>query len=136
VVVLGGAGALALIFHDRTLWLIGASPQATSSVQAHWDYARVVIPPSIWATAMALAVPASAVLAVPRRFGVALLAGWIGGGAAFVYFHFQWITNEYGGHLDPTPIITFGFTLLALVVVTVLLARADPASRVEPRTRG
>jgi hypothetical protein len=136
VVVLGGAGALALIFHDRTLWLIGASPQATNWVQAHWDYARVVIPPSIWATAMALAVPTSAVLAVPRRFGVALLAGWIGGGAAFVYFHFQWITNEWGGDLDNTPIITFGFTLLALLVVTVLLARADPASRVEPRTQG
>src|SRR6266704_3083394 len=43
-----------------------------------FDFARSS-GPVIWATAMAFVVPASAAVAVPRRFGVALLAGWIGG---------------------------------------------------------
>jgi hypothetical protein len=128
VVVLGGAGALALVFYDHELWAV------PGEIHGHWDHAVVLLAPSIWATALALAVPALAVLALPRRFGVALLAGWLAGGAAFFSFHFQWVTHEYGG-LDSTPIIMFGVTLLALLVVTVLFARAEPSSQVEHTTR-
>src|SRR5262249_24987803 len=65
VIVLGGAGALALVFYDQQLWAL------PGDIHGHWDHAVVVLPPSIWATALAVALPACAVLAVPRRFGVA-----------------------------------------------------------------
>ena len=90
--------------------------------------------PSIWATVMALVVPACAAVAVPRRFGVALLAGWIAGAAAFFRFHYLWDRYQEGGNIGSNPIITFGLTLLALLVVTILFARAAPRSQVERTT--
>ncbi len=122
VVLLGGAGALALLFHDQNLWRIP------------WPPNRWLVAPSIWATVMALVVPACAAVAVPRLFGVALLAGWIGGSAAIFRFHYLWDRYQYGGHIGANPIITFGFTLLALLVVSVIFARAAPKSQVERAT--
>jgi hypothetical protein len=80
--------------------------------------------PTIWTTAMALVVPACATLAVPRQFGVALLAGWIGCGAAVVAY-----TSEFVPGL-------FGFTLLALLVVIVPFARTTPTSQIEQTSQG
>jgi TIR domain len=124
VIILGCAGALALIFHDRYLW------HPWTAVD-RWHAA-----PSIWMTVMAAAVPAYAVMSVPRRFAVALLAGWIAGSAAFLGFQYIWDHNEYGALIRISPIITFGLTLLALLVVTVLFARATPRSQVEHTTPG
>ncbi len=80
--LLGAAGALALVFHDYYLWRIA------------WPENRWLVVSSIWATAMALVVPACASVAVPRRFGVALLAGWIGGCAASS-LHYLWTRDQY-----------------------------------------
>jgi len=118
VALLGGAGALALLFHDKNLWYVDS--------QYRW-YAV----PSIWVSVLALAVPACAAVAVPRRFGVALLAGWIAGGADLFGVLYLWDRYQENGAYGTTAIITFGFTLLALVAVTVLFARAAPDSEAE-----
>jgi TIR domain len=122
VALLGAASALALIFHDQNLWHINWPP-------SHW-----LVVSSIWATVMALVVPVCAAVAVPRQFGVALLAGWIGGGAALFRFHYVWTRYQYGGQTGSNPIITFGFMLLALLIVAVLFARTAPRSQVERTT--
>jgi hypothetical protein len=67
--------------------------------------------PLIWASAMALVMPTAAATAMPRQFGVALLVGWIGYGAAVVSFS----TGFQSG--------LFGYTLLALVAVITPFAR-------------
>ena len=129
VALLGVAGALALVFHDQ-----GLSSEALSRLVA----------PSIVATVMALVIPVCATLVMPRRFAVSLLIGWVGVGTAlFVYYHVLLDAVRSGGtHTRGGPIIVFGVTLLALLIVTVLLAfaasrsRADPTSQVEPTTRG
>lgn len=79
--------------------------------------------PLIWTSAMALVMPAAAAVAVPRRFGVALLAGWIGCGAAVVDF----FTGFQGS--------VFGYTLLALLVVIIPFARTAPTSKNKRTTR-
>lgn len=79
--------------------------------------------PLIWAAVMALVVPAAAAVALPRPFGVALLAGWICDGASLAAFY----TGLPGG--------VFGFTLLALVVLIIPFARAAPPSSVKRTAR-
>jgi hypothetical protein len=90
-------------------------------------------------TVMALVVPVCAAVAVPRRFAVALLAGWVGGGAAVSVYYFAAVVkelNKNGYDLGRGVIITFGATLLALVVVAVLLDRSASASPVEHAAGG
>jgi hypothetical protein len=79
--------------------------------------------PLIWVSAMALIAPAAAAVAVPRQFGLALLAGWIGCGVAVVTFYtgFQ--------------VSLFGYTLLALLAVIIPFARAaTPESKVSKQS--
>lgn len=80
--------------------------------------------PLIWAAVMALVVPAAAAVALPRQFGVALLAGWICDGASLVAFYI----GPPGG--------VFGFTLLALVVLIIPFARAARPSSAKRTARG
>jgi hypothetical protein len=68
--------------------------------------------PLVGLTAVALVVPSCAAVAVPRRFGVALLAGWIGAAAALLII----ITTAFGAAL-------LGCTLLAFLVVIIPFAR-------------
>jgi hypothetical protein len=124
VALLGVAGALALLFHDRSLW------------NPTWPPNRWYAAPSIWMTIMAAVVPACAAVAVPRRFGVGLLAGWIAGGAGFFGFHYTWDRYQESGNIGRTPIITFGFTLLALLIATVLFARTKSSAQVQHTTQG
>jgi TIR domain len=119
VALFGAAGALALLFNDRNLW------------HTSWLPDRWYVVPSIWMTAVALVVPACAGVVVPRRLGIALLAGWIGGASALFSFNYLWDRYQESGTGDTNPIIVFGFTLLALVVMAVLFARAAPSSQVE-----
>ena len=80
--------------------------------------------PLIWAAAMALVVPAAAALALPRRFGTALLAGWICDGASMVAF--------YTG----LPVGVFGFALFALAILIIPFAGVAQPPGVKRRARG
>jgi hypothetical protein len=116
VVLLGAAGSLALVLHVQRLSEIGP--------KAYW------IAPSVWLTVVALVVPAVAAVATPRRFGAFLLAGWVGGAAAlfvaYLSFADEKLSND-GFDIGRTPILLFGVILVALLVVAVLEARAEPA---------
>ncbi len=120
VALAGGAGAVALFYHDLDLW------NAFSAAADRW-----YVFPSAWATLVALIVPTCAAVAVPRRFGVAVLAGWIGVGAALAGFNLLWDRDRIGGSASK-PITVFGVTLLVLLVVTIQFARAAPPSQLEP----
>ncbi|HEY9377182.1 MAG TPA: TIR domain-containing protein [Jiangellaceae bacterium] len=75
-------------------------------------------------TIMALVVPVSAALAIPRRFGVALLAGWIVAAASIFVFYGVVAYWDIAGSL-----VVFGMTLLALGAVAIPFARSDAAPR-------
>jgi hypothetical protein len=105
VVLLGVAGAAALLIQVPGEQLLPGRGQ-------------VFVPgedwlPLIWVSAMALIVPTAAAVAVPRQFGLALLGGWIGCGAAIVAFY-------TGPHFS-----LFGCTLVALLAVIIIIARAS-----------
>ena len=74
----------------------------------------------------ALVVPLIATSAVPTRFAVALLAGWIAANAVtLAYFTmFQSYENTNDVHVNPAPVILFGFTTGALVIAVPFFARA------------
>jgi caspase domain-containing protein len=112
VTLLGAVGAVALFLQVKGADAIpGRDGQGFVPSQ---DLA-----PLIWAAAMALVIPAVAAAALPRQFGVALLAGWIVDGMSMVTFY----KGFPGG--------VFGFTLLALVVLIVpfaLVAQPSPSS--------
>jgi Caspase domain len=108
VVLLGAASALALVFQDQHLATVGG-PQ--------WDTVEV---PSIAVTVLALAMPAWAAAAVPRRLGAALLVGWIWVGAAFSVFCGLFFGSVQG---SLGPINGFVFALLALSAVAVPFAK-------------
>ncbi len=114
VVLLGAVGALALVREDTSFW-----HTATGNRSYVW--------PSVWATIAAVVVPTCAAAAVPRRFGAALLVGWLGGGAAIIGPGL-WLDSELGVNGF---ILFFGVTLVALLAVTVLFARAGPRPNVE-----
>jgi hypothetical protein len=111
VVLLGVAGTLALIFQDFKVLVNGPGwqPQVVAS--------------SIAMTVWALVMPAWAALAVPRRLGVVLLAGWIWVGAAFFVYCYLFL-----GSADSSrgSISAFGITLLALSAVAFPFAREAP----------
>jgi hypothetical protein len=116
--VLGTAGSLTLVFHTLLIFRhIGDEKYQTLFV-------------NVAATVMALAVPACAALAVPRRFGVFLLAGWIIAGATFSLSNFALLEEK---SLGTATIIIFGFTLIGLAVIAGYLDRAEPA-RISPLT--
>jgi hypothetical protein len=124
VALLGVIGAVALCF--QTLIMVQSSNGLNMFGEVVIERWRVA--PSIWATFLALVVPWCAALAAPRRFGVALLGGWIGGGAAFFVYYFSVLARlEFGS----IPVSIFGLTLLVLLVVTVLFARTARSSPVE-----
>jgi hypothetical protein len=122
VVLLGIAGAVALVFQDLNV----AATGGTSTIAGEF------LASSIWMTIMALVVPACAAVAVPRQLGVALLAGWILGGGALYLFSYYLLDSQRSyaaqgsGSVSPSlgPTIVFGLTLLALLAVAVPLARA------------
>jgi hypothetical protein len=117
VTLAGAAGAVALLLQVEGAHAIpGRGGQGFMRSQ---DLA-----PLIWAAAMALVVPAAAALALPRRFGVALLAGWICDGASMVAFYI-W-----------SPVSVFGFTLFALVILIIPFASVAQPSGVKRRARG
>ena len=118
ITLLGLAGALALVILDLKL-------PSLKEFGVGWRSVEVA---SISATVWALVMPAWAAAVVPRRLGVALLAGWIWVGAAFFVYCYVFLGSVHAGR---GPIIAFGLTLLALSAVAVPFARA--ASGAMPR---
>jgi hypothetical protein len=116
VTLLGVAGAVALFLQVEGAHAI---PGRNAGFVPSQDLA-----PLIWAAAMALVIPAAAAAALPRQFGVALLAGWIVDGASVVAFYLGFP----GG--------VFGFTLLALAVLIIPFAQVAQPSRVKRAARG
>jgi hypothetical protein len=114
--ILGAAGAVSLVFHT-VLVLHHVSDE---------KYQTLFV--NIAATVMALVVPACAALAVPHRFGVFLLVGWITAGTTFSLVNFNLLQHH---SLDTGTIIVFGATLLGLAVIAGYLDRAAPR-RISP----
>jgi hypothetical protein len=107
VAFLGVAGAAALAVHGLRLGLSGFSALAVESV---------------WAAIVTLAATAGVALAVPRRFAASLLAGWIGSGTVIFLATYAWRAYEVkkqGLDISGAPLVVFGLTLLALLVVLV-----------------
>jgi hypothetical protein len=105
VMLVGAAGAIALLAQIRGDQVIAGRNQ---TYVADED-----LPPLIWIALVAVLIPVVAATVAPRRFGVALLAGWICCAANVVAF-----TVGFGSSV-------FGYTLVALLVVTVLLGVRD-----------
>jgi hypothetical protein len=116
IVVLGGVGAAAgLVF-------VGEVPFAPlfSADLTFWNVA-----PNVWDAAACLLVSAGAVAVAPRRFGAALLVGWIAGAAATVVFE---LITYYQALTYIPALFVFGSTLLALLVVVIPFSRSGPVS--------
>jgi len=105
---LGVVGAVTFIFQVLNEQVI---PGTNHSV------AGQDMPGLVWGTAMAVLVPTAAAIILPRQFGVALLAGWIGTVVAGMVF--------YTGVVHSLT----GLTLLALLAVIIPFARAAPPAR-------
>ena len=108
VALVGAAGALVLIVQVLNEQLIAGRAQGFVASQDAFAL--------IWAAGMALVVPAAAAVVLPRQFGVALLAGWIGSGLTIVVFY------GVGNSL-------FGLTILALLALIIPFARGASPSR-------
>jgi hypothetical protein len=112
VILIGSAGAVALGFQAYSLARDGV-------------LANLWVAPA-WAAVMTLVVPVCATLAVPRRFGIALLGGCIAADVAtFAPF------DRYFYGIGKIPITAFGLTMIALVAAAVLFARGEPAAGME-----
>jgi caspase domain-containing protein len=125
IVLLGIAGAGALLVVDRRILDLGEP----------WYWVIT----TIWLTVLALLVPAAAALALPRRFGAWLLAGWIGGAGAVFADYYLWTAREVSaGEYDigRIPLLAFAVTLLGLLVVAVLHARGEQAPTVRRAAPG
>ena len=117
MVLLGAAGAVALLFHVIAIGSIDGYPGPWIAV-------------AVWWTVLALALPTIAALATPRLFGASLLLGWVGGAAAIFAAAYTYANAQVSNGSDDIgriPILLGGLTLLPLLIVAVLYARAEPA---------
>ena len=115
--LLGVAGTVALLVVDRRVLDLGA--------EWYWSIS------TIWLTVLAPLVPAAAAVALPRRFGAWLLAGWIAGAGAVVADYSIWNARQVSeGDYDigHTALLFFAVTLLGLLVAAVLHARDEQAA--------
>ena len=115
MILLAAAGALALLIH---VVRIGGTT----------DYPRHWVAYSVWLTVLVAALPVVAALVLPRLLGAALLLGWVGGAAAIFLDLFTFAYQQAAvGNFDigRTWILLWGLTLVPLLVVGVLYARAD-----------
>jgi hypothetical protein len=88
--------------------------------------------PSVWTGVAALVLLGFASVAIPRRFGVAALAGWLGGSVALLG-HYAALDQYHEADTGPTDL--FGLLSLGLLVATVFFARAAPSSDRGPAQR-
>jgi len=125
IALLGVAGTVALLVVDRRILNLGSEWYKSIS--------------TIWLTVLALLVPAAAAVALPRRFGTWLLAGWIAGAGAVVANYSIWNAREVSeGDYDigRTALLFFAVTLLGLLVAAVLHARDEQAATPRPEPQG
>jgi hypothetical protein len=123
IVALGVAGTVALGVVDRRILNLGD--------MWYWE----VTP--IWLTILALLLPATAAVALPRRFGTWLLAGWVGGAGAVVVDYYLWTAKEIAeGDYDIGlgAELFFAGTLAGLLLAAVLHARGEETPAVQQGT--
>jgi len=118
VALLGLASAAALFAHSRVLYYIGFT-------WSGYDYDSLVP----WACAIptALVLPAFAAVAAPRRFAIALLAGWLGGATGILFYGYLYMSHQVANGNDAAnrgPLIAFGCTLIALLGAAVLVTKS------------
>lgn len=106
VIILGGASAVTLFFHFVALY---------NSYFSFFGLAFLVV------AVMAFVMPACAVIAAPLRFGISLLAGWIGGGLAIFLNGYVYVSGSFD--VTRAPAVIFGCTLLLLAVAAGCLSR-------------
>jgi hypothetical protein len=122
--------ALAAVRGQAAAWVVaalGVAGAAAFAIQVapehylpgdkvHYISGGITVP-IVWITLLALALPALAVAARPRSFGVALAAGWVGIGLSEVVF-------DIG-----LPTSVTGYTLVAMAIALIPLARTAPPDR-------
>jgi hypothetical protein len=111
--------------------LLGAAVAVVSLVlmgqDLESDAGRRYALPDAWGVAQALLVRVAAVMAMPRRFGAALLGGWIAGTSVGVVYGVL-AFSDASGSAGPVPVVAAGCLLPALAVAAVLLAREQPGA--------
>jgi hypothetical protein len=121
IALLGVVGTVALIVVDRRILNLGG--------EWYWSF----VP--IWFTVLAPLVPGAAAVALPRRFGTWLLAGWTAGASAVVADYFIWNARQVSqGNYDigGAAVLFFAVTLLGLLVAAVLHARHEQLATPPP----
>jgi hypothetical protein len=116
ILALGIAGTAALLVVDRRILDLGSA----------WYWVIT----TIWLTVLALLLPVTAAVALPRRFGAWLLGGWVGGAGAVVVDYYLWTAREVSeGDYDigRSAELVFAVTLLGLLVAAVVHARGEDA---------
>ncbi|HEY2287552.1 MAG TPA: hypothetical protein VGH88_17570, partial [Streptosporangiaceae bacterium] len=113
VTALGVAGAVAYAIQV-------ASEHYLPGDQSNYLNGGITIP-LLWITLLALALPAIAVVARPRSFGVALAGGWVGIGLSTAVFDTALAAS------------VFAYTLIAMAIALIPLARTAPPDRTLPR---
>jgi hypothetical protein len=119
MILLGIAGAVALLFHVARIGTTDDYPGHDSK----------------WVTVLVVTLPAIAAVVIPRQLGAALLLGWVGGGAAifvetFAYANLQVSSGNFD--IGRTWILLCGLTLVPLLIVGVLYARAEQTPSPDP----
>jgi len=134
--LVGGVTLAAQARHSDQLGdqLIGVLSGLLASEARAYDVAAI----------MALNVPVWAAVVAPRRLGLSLIAGWIGGSWAICLVTRTWNPDSIGqaicfapgpgvgGEKDVTVAILFGGTLLLLMFSAAMVARLSPESQHQP----
>jgi hypothetical protein len=85
----------------------------------------------LWAATAAALAPMAAILATPRRFGIALLGGWLAGATALLIYYFfiyaDLVPPSIGDDMR-LPMAIFGGTLVGLLLLLLPFARAREAT--------
>jgi YVTN family beta-propeller protein len=120
------AGALALAGEVHQIARVAAQLESSPSShigQLFSNHARAYVV----AMVLALNVPLWAAIVAPRRLGLSILGGWIGGGAAIALTTSDWTPHLFGFPdqlaTESTWVIVFGATLLLLVVAVGIIVR-------------
>jgi YVTN family beta-propeller protein len=129
------AGAAALAGEVHHLSRLAAQFQDFPPVTQVANHARAYVV----ATVLALTTPLWAAVVAPRRLGISMLAGWIGGGAAIALTTGRRLPDISGWDFDryesrPGWAVIFAGALLLLMAATALAVRSSASTRAVARS--